>query len=635
MPIEPLLSWREPRSDGWRDEAKRITSALKAGDGGIGVAQRIRRLGSMRLDDGERLQLRRIVKSARELADPLPEFRLYRLLVVSNRTTNFFAADLESAGIARGLLIEAVDAGYDNVEALAFSAHSEMPEGRFDAVLLMLDVGFFPTESEFLDIGAEAGAISAASERLTRIVSGLRARCAAPVIVATVVLGAETQLSSADPSMPGTAARLTMAINQAIADGAIRGQLVPFDLASLANRIGTSDFSDPARFHQAKIPFSLDASPVIADGLAAVIAGLTGRTGRVLVLDLDNTLWGGVVADDGIERIEIGQGSASGEAFLAIQRYALELRRRGIVLAVCSKNLDEIARGPFKEHPDMLLREEHIAVFVANFDDKATNLARIAQTLDLDPSALVFLDDNPAERERVRSALPFVMVPEVGDDAALYVRSVAYSGYFEHARLSADDLRRADTYTARSAAKSLQATIGDYDEYLKSLEMELFVTPFDPMGRARIAQLIQKSNQFNLTTKRYSEIDVSEIETDVTRVGWQVRLKDRFADHGIISVVIADKGVTAWSIDTWVMSCRVLQRRVEETIMAQLAKTAAASGATELLGTYIPTTRNKLVESFFERQGFDHKRTENGAKHYRLDLTTTKAAPGTLIAVVP
>jgi FkbH-like protein len=635
MPIKSLMSWREPRSTDWRDEAKRITSALKAGDRTIGVAQRIRRLGSMRLDDGERLQLRRIVKLARELAEPLPEYRLYRLLVVSNRTTNFFAADLEAAGTARGLLIETVDAGYDNVEALAFNAQSELPSGRFDAVLLMLDGGFFPASGSFLDIEAEADAITAACERLNRIVSGLRARCAAPVIVATVAFGAEGQLSSADPSMPGTAPRLTMAINQAIADGAARGHLVPFDLVSLANRIGASVFSDPARFNQAKIPFSLDASPVIADGLAAVIAGMTGRAGRVLVLDLDNTVWGGIVADDGIERIEIGQGSASGEAFLAVQRYALELRRRGIVLAVCSKNLDDVARGPFKAHPDMLVREEHIAVFVANFEDKATNLARIAQTLDLDPSALVFLDDNPAERERVRSALPFVMVPEVGDDAALYVRSLVYSGYFEHSRLSADDLQRADTYTARSAAKTLQATISDYDEYLKSLEMELSITPFDPMGRARISQLIQKSNQFNLTTKRYSEIDVGEIETDVTRVGWQVRLKDRFADHGIISVVIADKGATAWSIDTWVMSCRVLQRRVEETIMAKLAGTAAAAGATELLGTYIPTTRNKLVETFFERQGFAHQNTDGGTKRYRLDLTTAKFDTSALIAVVP
>jgi FkbH-like protein len=635
MPINLLSNWREPRSTDWRDQARQVASALKAGDGGIGVARQVRRLGGMRLDDGERLQLRRIVKLARDLADPLPEFRPYRLLLVSNRTTSFFAADLETAGVARGLLIETVDAGFDNVESLALNAQAEVPPGRFDAVFVLLDGGFFPAAVEFLEIDAEAEALTAARTRLSRIVSGLRTKFAAPVIVATIAPASEAQLSSVDPALPGTAARMTLAINQAIADGSARGELVPFDLAALASRVGVSAFFDPARFHQAKIPFSLDASPVVADGLAAVIASMTGRSGRVLVLDLDNTIWGGVVADDGIERIEIGQGSATGEAFLAVQRYALELRRRGVVLAVCSKNLEETARGPFREHPDMLLREEHFAVFVANFEDKATNLARIAQTLDLDPSALVFLDDNPAERERVRSALPFVMVPEVGDDAALYVRSLVYSGYLEHQRLSADDVRRADTYTARRAAKSLQATIGDYDEYLKSLEMELFITPFDAMGRARIAQLIQKSNQFNLTTKRYSEIDVSKIETDVTRLGWQVRLRDRFADHGIISVVIADKGTTAWSIDTWVMSCRVLQRRVEETIMAQLAKTAAASGATELLGTFIPTARNKLVENFFERQGFDRKHTDAGTKHYRLDLMATKLEARALIAVAP
>jgi FkbH-like protein len=272
----------------------------------------------------------------------------------------------------------------------------------------------------------------------------------------------------------------------------------------------------------------------------------------------------------------------------------------------------------------MLLREEHISTFMVNFDDKATNLARIARELDLDPSSLVFLDDNPAERERVRSALPFVMVPELGADPAYFVRDLCASGFFEHLPLTADDTRRAGAYQARAEAKALQVTIGDYDAYLRSLEMELTISPFDAMGRGRITQLIQKSNQFNLTTKRYTEMDIAEVEKDVTRFGWQVRLKDRFADHGMICVVIVEKRESTWSIDTWVMSCRVLERGVERAVMNELARLAIQQQVGMLMGAYRATARNALVKDFYTKLGFEtNVGVEQGASTYRLDLAAT------------
>jgi FkbH-like protein len=382
------------------------------------------------------------------------------------------------------------------------------------------------------------------------------------------------------------------------------------------------------RFHQAKVPFSFEASPIVADALSALIAAMAGRSGRALVLDLDNTLWGGVVADDGLEGMVIGQGSPAGEAFLTIQLYALELRKRGVVLAICSKNLEAIAREPFRSHPDMLLREEHMAVFLANFDDKATNLARIAQMLDLDTPSLVFLDDNPAERERVRSALPFVMVPELGNEPAHFARTLAASGFFEHLSLTADDIGRSAAYQARADAKALQVLAGDYDTYLRSLDMDLSISPFDAIGRARITQLIQKSNQFNLTTKRYSEIDIAAIENDSARLGWQVRLKDRFADHGMISVVVVDKGDHIWSIDSWIMSCRVLERGIEAALIRELARAAVREGVTELAAVYRPTARNGLVKELYDRLGFEGAPVaEDGTKTYRLNLSKAQFHP--------
>ena len=418
MSIASLQSWRAPLAADWREQARRVTEDVGAGNLDT-VGGRLRRLAGMRLGDGERLQLRRLMRLVRSLPTLPAGFTPFRLLLVSNRTVSFLAADLEAAGAARALAVEAVETDYDSVTALALDPASPAPAGPFDAVLLLLDADFFAASPELLDRVKEAAALDAARARLETVVAGLRERIGAPVITATIPSPPEAALSSAELAVPGTLARLLRGVNEAIADGAAEGRLVPFDLAALAARIGTAAYFDPVRFYQAKLPFSFEAGPVVADGLAALIATMTGKSGRALVLDLDNTLWGGVVADDGIEQIALGQGSPEGEAFLAIQRHALELRRRGIVLAVCSRNLEAIAREPFSRHPDMLIREEHVAVFVANLEDKAANLLRIARALDLEPSALVFLDDSPAERERVRSALPFVMVPEVGDDPRL------------------------------------------------------------------------------------------------------------------------------------------------------------------------------------------------------------------------
>ena len=634
MTVESVLAWREPIGANWRGEAAQLLNDLKTSAADLdSAARRLRRLASVRLGEGERLQLVRLVKAARNYPHPLPGFRAFRLLLVSNRTVSFVARDLEAAGAARGLLIEAVETDYDSVHSLALNPATEAPPGRFDAVLLLVDADFFPANYDLLDVATETKTIAAVGSQFSELVGGLRKKCNAPVIMATIAVPPDFQFSSADPAIVGTALRCIQAVNDAIVESAEAGRVVLFDLAALAGRIGSMVFFDPVRFHQAKVPFSSEASPAVADALAALIAAMAGRSGRALVLDLDNTLWGGVVADDGLEGIVLGQGSPEGEAFLTVQRYALELRRRGIMLAVCSKNLEDIAREPFRSHPDMLLREEHISAFQVNFDDKATNLARLAQSLDLDPSALVFLDDNPAERERVRSALPFVMVPEVGEDPAHFVRTLVASGFFEHLPLTADDTGRVAAYRARAEAKALRAEIGDYDAYLRSLEMELTISPFDAVGRARITQLIQKSNQFNLTTKRYSEVDIAAIEKDPARLGWQVRLKDRFADHGMISVVVAEKGRHIWSIDNWVMSCRVLERGVEATIVSELARLAAAEGIRELVGTYRSTARNALVKELYPRLGFTEAASMSGeaeAKTYRLDPSAAPSNPGAI-----
>ena len=634
MDMDDLQVWREPLQSGWLGEAADLATCLTSEPQTIDfkrLAGRLRRLAGVRLGDIEKLRLRRLSKVARIFSFKLPGYRVFRLLLVSNRTVSFFAGELETSGLARGLLIEAVETDFDSVANLALNPSANVPEGRFDAVLLLVDEDFFPDRGKLLDDEGEDAALATSLNRLNSITAGLKSRIGAPVIAATIAGRADVRTATSDVLTPGTTHRFVWRLNNGLIQLATKGEFYLFDLASIAKHVGLSRYHDPVRFFQAKTPFAIEAGPVIADALSAQIAAMAGRTGRVLVLDLDNTIWGGVIADDGLDHIVLGQGSPDGEAFLSIQRFALQLRERGIILAVCSKNLESIAREPFRLHPEMILKEEHITVFVANFEDKATNILRIAETLNLDPSVLVFLDDNAAERERVRSSLPNVMVPEIGSDPAQYVPTLIMSGYFEYLPLTQDDIGRANAYEARSQAKALEESVGDYDIYLQSLKMQLKVAHFDARNRTRVTQLINKSNQFNLTAQRYSEVEVANFENDPAVLTWHARLQDRFADHGIISVVIVHKCIESWRIDTWIMSCRVLERGVEVAMMAALAAAAYEVGAREIIGVYKPTDRNGLVANFYPQLGFDLVSCDDvGVKTFRLSLPLVSARQGAI-----
>jgi FkbH-like protein len=273
----------------------------------------------------------------------------------------------------------------------------------------------------------------------------------------------------------------------------------------------------------------------------------------------------------------------------------------------------------------MLLKEEHIAVFVANWQDKANNIREIAATLNIGVDSLVFLDDNPVERGLVREVLPEVSVPEVTEDPADYPGILARAGYFEAVGISAEDLKRADYYQANAERISLKK-IGNLEEYLASLEMVATISPFDSVGRVRIAQLINKSNQFNLTTRRYTENEVAQMENDPAKFCIQVRLVDRFGDNGMISVIIFDKGEREWRCDTWLMSCRVLGRRVEELVLAHIAEAARAAGAERLIGVYFPTKKNGMVAEHFGKLGFTRTaELPDGGTEWALDLAGYRA----------
>lgn len=413
-------------------------------------------------------------------------------------------------------------------------------------------------------------------------------------------------LGENEARLAASPAALLARLQQALRAAASADDVDLIDLDHWAGRRGIEWWHSRSLWHRAKQEVGPLATPLYGDLVARVLAARYGRSAKCLVLDLDNTVWGGAVGDDGVEGIVIGQGSASGEAHLAFQRFAQQLARRGIILAVCSKNDDAVARRAFDEHPEMILRLGDIGCFVANWTDKATNLRRIAGELNIGLDALVFADDNPFERNLIRAEVPEVFVPELGEDPADFAQIIADAGCFETAAVTSEDVAKTAQYRANARRQRLAEQATDLDAYLAALDMTLQHAPFDAIGLKRIVQLINKTNQFNLTTRRYTEGEVRALLADPNAMTLQMRLVDRFGDNGMIGVVIGrkDREAGALTIETWLMSCRVLGRRVEEATLALVVGAAQRDGFATVVGQYAPTTRNGMVAHHYAKLGF-------------------------------
>jgi FkbH-like protein len=592
------LEWlpRPPEDFAKRCRALRET----AGD----VGREVRALASFGLDENKLSRLANAIEAVRDRPEALRPLTPFRLGIISNATSHFMVPALIATAARHGIALDCVEANYGQLMQEALAADSTINRGRPDAVLVALDYRGLSLDVPFGDASTVEDAVARSLEELRVVRDGLRRNSGASCIFQTLARPVEASFGSLDLALAGTRRNVIDLFNRRLAAELAGKQDLLLDVAGLAETVGLSAWHDPSLWNMGKIPFANSFLPIYADLTCRLIAALRGKSRRCLVLDLDNTLWGGVIGDDGLEGIVLGQGDPQGEAFLGIQSAALALRERGIVLAVSSKNNDEIARQPFRHHPEMLLRENHVAVFQANWNDKASNIRAIADELSLGLESLVFLDDNPAERRLVRDTLPEVAVPELPEDPAFYVRTLLAAGYFEAIAFSPEDQKRADFYQDNARRVALQRTTGDLNAYLETLGMTITFQPFDEIGRARIAQLINKSNQFNLTTQRYSEAQVGEMESDPNCFTLQVRLLDTFGDNGMISVIICRRDADDWLVDTWLMSCRVLGRRVEQAVLQELVSRARERGVIRIVGTYRPTERNRLVEDHYAKLGF-------------------------------
>jgi FkbH-like protein len=399
------------------------------------------------------------------------------------------------------------------------------------------------------------------------------------------------------------------------------------DVEFLAARLGGLAAADPRGWFETKQPGSPALLVAVAREAAHLIAALKRAPKKVLALDLDNTLWGGVVAEDGLEGIELGDTSPRGEAFKAFQKYILSLKQRGVLLAVCSKNDHARAIEPFEQHPEMVLRLPDLVSFKANWEPKSENLRRMASELNLGLDSFVFVDDNPAEIEIVRQFAPEVATLLLGPDPSEYVAQLQDCRWFEPSGITAEDAGRTSQYRAEADRQALAATVTDMDSYLASLAMEGIISEFTAVDAPRLAQLINKSNQFNLTTRRRTEAEVLAVANDPGCVGYSFRLQDRFGDHGLISIVIGQKMNDILRIDTWLMSCRVLKRQVEEEVLNELARLAKSRGCHRLEGVYLPTPKNDMVRDFYARMGFTLTAESETKREFALALETFRPIP--------
>lgn len=614
------LAWLPAAPSDFRAQVRALRDAAAQSE--TGYYERTVALATAALDESQLGQFARLARELTASGSAPPEFSSVRLGLVGDGTLSLLAPVIAGSGLRHGLLLDVVEGAYGSAVQQALDTTSALHTSGLDMLLIAANAPGLGLDSSADSPEDAAQRIDAAFAQISLAVEGLRPAVAASILVQTLAAPVNTLFGSFDQVEPTSSYAMIGALNARLRDWAAAGKVVLVDVARLAATVGLERWEAPGHWFASKLPFAPEMAPVYGDVVARTIAALRGRARKCLVLDLDNTLWGGVIGDDGVGGIQLGQGSAAGEAHLAIQQAALELRRRGVVLAVCSKNEEAAALLPFREHPEMTLKENHIAVFQANWTDKAANLKVIAETLNIGIDSLVFLDDNPAERAQVRRELPLVAVPELPDDPSLFPRMLMAAGYFEAVAFTHDDRERAGMYQANAARVASVQASGDIDSYLASLDMVCTIRLVDGTSRARVAQLINKSNQYNLTTRRYTEAQVEAMEDDPKRHFSQLRLVDKFGDSGIICVLVANRLGQTWDIDTWLMSCRVLGRRLQEAALAHLVGAARADGAERLVGRYLPSPKNAMVREHYRKLGFAlTEEADNGATSWTLDLT--------------
>jgi FkbH-like protein len=558
-----------------------------------------------------------------------PFRRHCRVALLSTATIDFLAPILRAQCFGAGIDAEIYIGPFNQQEQEIRDPDSGLARFRPDVLAIGTDWRSLGLRDEEDSPGA---IVREHLERLESLWREARERLGATVVQFNYEAPPFEALGQLSTALPGGRGRLLRAINLALWEAAGRTQGVAIlDVDQIAARFGKDRWSDPVLWHTAKQYPAAEAMPALGHQLTALLRAILGLTSKCLALDLDGVLWGGVIGEDGLAGIQLGGGPA-GEAFVDFQRYLQSLMRTGTLLAVCSKNNPEDAWLPFRQHPEMVLRERDIAVFVANWKSKDENLREIAATLNIGLDAMVFVDDNPAERSRVRQNLPEVEVIEMPADPAEYIAAVSQRGLFETLAITREDRERMASIRENRERKTLESTAGSVDDYLAQLDIKVHLAPFDEANLPRIVQLINKTNQFNLTTRRRGDAEVRALLA-AGAYTQAMRTSDRFGDSGLTGVLIALPESGGLRVDTWLMSCRVLGRRLDEAMFATLVRYAAENRYTHITGEYIPTAKNGQVADLYIRLGCTAAGQEGESRFFRWETGKVFPAPAMIECV--
>ena len=541
----------------------------------------------------------------KNLKKDFTDFKPLKLALLGDSATQFLAQAIRGAGYNQQFDINVYDADFNQVDRQILDLSSELHTFQPDIILIfeaghMLLQKFNKTEA-----GIRAAFAENQINRIHHLVDTLQNNLKTKVIYFNYAEEDDRVFGNFANKVPSSFIFQQRKLNYLLAEYATtNASLYICDMSAIQSKMGRELLFSPTIYIASEMVLSIDALPVIAESVVQMIAAFQGKFKKCVILDLDNLVWGGVIGDDGLDNIQIG-GLGIGKAFTEFQYWIKKLQQRGIIVCVCSKNTESIAKEPFEKHPDMVLRLKDIAVFVANWENKADNIKRIQQILNIGFDSMVFLDDNPFERNIVRQNVPDITVPELPEDPAEYLEYLYTLNLFETASYSSEDANRTEQYQKESERVVAQVSFANENDFLKSLNMLSDVQSFNSFSIPRVAQLSQRSNQFNLRTVRYTEEDIKRIIASKRYMTFSFTLDDKYGDNGLIcAIILEEKKPKELFIDTWFMSCRVLKRGMENFVLNTIVDYARDKGYQTIVGEYLPTAKNALVKDHYSNLGF-------------------------------
>lgn len=557
----------------------------------------------------------------KNLKREIASYPKFKISLLGDTATQFLATAIKGMGVERGYNIDLFEAEYNQVERQFMDPTSDLYQFDADIIVVFQSTHKLGEHHSMLTADKQA---TLADDRLNFVAS----ICENPALANKKIIYfnyaeiEDTVFGSYANKVDTSLTYQVRKLNYELMNLAQQyGNLFICDIAGLQNKFGRDFMFASNVYVSTEMILSVDALPYVASRVIDIVAAIKGQFKKCLILDLDNTVWGGVVGDDGLEGIQLGHGLGIGKAFTEFQMWVKKLKQRGIIICVASKNDEDKAKEPFEKHPDMILHLDDIAVFQANWETKVDNIRTIQSILNISFDSMVFLDDNPFERNMVRENIQGITVPELPEDPGEYLEYLYSLNLFETASYSNADKDRTKQYQVEAKRVSLQKTFTDEASFLKSLNMVSTVSGFAKFNTPRVAQLSQRSNQFNLRTVRYTDADIEAYANDPEVVDLSFTLEDKFGDNGLIAVIIMKKQNDALFVDTWFMSCRVLKRGMENFTLNTMVEVAKKLGCKKIIGEYLPTPKNGMVEEHYDGLGFTKvNENEGGSKQYELDV---------------